>query len=105
MTHKMLALTRIVCPKANLPSTTALATLGTFTFIGVYNDFMGPLIYLKSETNMTLPVGLSYFQSQYGSQWALMMAASMIILIPMIIVYVFNQRFFVKGIVMSGIKG
>ncbi len=82
----------------------ALATLGTFTFIGVYNDFLGPLIYLKSESNMTLPVGLSYFQTQYGSQWALLMSASMIILAPMIMVYLFNQKFFVKGIVMTGLK-
>ncbi|MEW5693136.1 MAG: carbohydrate ABC transporter permease [Candidatus Hydrogenedentota bacterium] len=83
----------------------ALATLGIFTFIGTYNDFMGPLIYLKTESKYTLPVGLSYFQGQYHSQTAYMMAASMIVLAPMIIVYVFGQRFFVRGIVMTGLKG
>ncbi|OGS18818.1 MAG: sugar ABC transporter permease [Elusimicrobia bacterium RIFOXYA2_FULL_40_6] len=92
---------RIILPL----SKPALATLGTFTFLGAWNDFMWPLIVLNSPEKMTLPVGLAYFTGQYTTDWPLLMAGSMIILLPVIIVYVFNQRFFVKGIVMSGMKG
>ncbi|OGS21674.1 MAG: sugar ABC transporter permease [Elusimicrobia bacterium RIFOXYA2_FULL_39_19] len=92
---------RIILPL----SKPALATLGTFTFLGAWNDFMWPLIVLNSPEKMTLPVGLAYFTGQYTTDWPLLMAGSMIILLPVILLYIFNQRFFVKGIVMSGMKG
>lgn len=94
-------LTKIVVPL----STPAIATLATFTFLGVWNDFMWPLIVTNSMEMKTLPVGLASFQGLYTTDWTLLMAASTIVLIPVIIVYVFNQKFFVKGIVLSGIKG
>lgn len=94
-------LARIVVPL----STPAIATLATFTFLGVWNDFMWPLIVTNSMEMKTLPVGLASFQGLYTTDWTLLMAASTIVLIPVIIVYIFNQRFFTRGIVLSGIKG
>lgn len=94
-------LAKIVIP-LSIP---AIATLATFIFLGVWNDFMWPLIVTNSMEMKTLPVGLASFQGLYTTDWTLLMAASTIVLIPVIIVYVFNQRFFVKGIVLSGIKG
>lgn len=82
----------------------ALATLGTFTFMGTWNDFMWPLIVMKTLDKKTLPVGLAAFQGLYGTDWPLLMAASVIVLLPIIFLYIFNQRFFVKGIAMTGLK-
>ena len=83
----------------------ALATLATFTFLGNWNSFMWPLIVTDSMKMKTLPVGLTSFQGLYTTDWTLLMAASVIVLMPILIVYIFNQRFFTKGIVMSGLKG
>lgn len=83
----------------------ALATLSTFVFLGAWNDFMWPLIVTNSMEMKTLPVGLASFQGLHTTDWTLLMAASMIVLLPVLIVYIFNQRFFTKGIVMSGLKG
>lgn len=83
----------------------ALATLTTFVFMGAWNDFMWPLIVTNSMEMKTLPVGLAAFQGLYTTNWTLLMAASVIVLIPVLLVYIFNQRYFVKGIVLSGLKG
>lgn len=83
----------------------ALATLGTFTFIGSWNDFMWPLIMINTMEKKTLPIGLASFQGLYFTAWNLLMAASVIVMIPTVIVFLFNQRFFVEGIKLSGIKG
>ncbi len=83
----------------------ALATLTTFTFMGAWNDFMWPLIVTNSMEMKTLPVGLAAFQGLYTTNWTLLMAATVIVLIPVLMVYVFNQRYFVRGIVLSGLKG
>jgi len=83
----------------------ALATLGTFVFLGSWNDFMWPLIVTNSMEMKTLPIGLASFQGLYTTDWTLLMAASVIVLAPVLIVYIFNQRFFTKGIVMTGLKG
>lgn len=82
----------------------ALATLATLIFIGSWNDFMWPLIVTDSTGMKTLPVGLASFQGQYNTDWTMLMAASLIVLAPMLIVFLFNQRYFVRGIVMSGLK-
>jgi len=82
----------------------ALATLATFIFLGAWNSFMWPLIVTNSMEMKTLPIGLASFQGLYSTDWTLLMAASMIVLAPVLLVYIFNQRFFVKGIVMSGMK-
>jgi multiple sugar transport system permease protein len=83
----------------------ALATLTIFTFVSVWNDFMGPLIYLNSESKKTIQLGLRMFIQQYSADYALIMAASLVSLIPVIILFLSFQRFFVEGIATSGIKG
>ena len=92
---------RIIIPL----SKPAIATLSTFVFLGAWNDFMWPLIVTNSLEMKTLPVGLASFQGLYTTDWTLLMAASIIVLAPVLIVYIFNQRFFIRGIVMSGLKG
>jgi len=83
----------------------ALATLTTFTFMGSWMSFMWPLICLSSQEKFTLPIGLAYFQSLYTSEWTLLMAGSMMMLLPILIVFIFCQRYFVEGIKLTGIKG
>jgi ABC-type glycerol-3-phosphate transport system permease component len=82
-----------------------LATLTIFSFLGYWNDFMGPLIYLHSTENRTLALGLYAFSSVYGTQWHLLMAASTVAIIPILIVFFGCQRYIERGLVMSGIKG
>lgn len=83
----------------------ALATLTTFTFMGSWMNLMWPLIAVNTHTKYTLPVGLAYFQGVHGTDWTLLMAASMMVILPILIVFLFNQRFFVEGIKLTGIKG
>lgn len=83
----------------------ALSTLTIFTFVTVWNDFMGPLIYLNSEKLKTIQVGLRMFISQYSAEYSLIMAASLISLIPVLIIFISLQRFFVEGVAATGIKG
>ncbi|MGC8863613.1 MAG: carbohydrate ABC transporter permease [Armatimonadota bacterium] len=83
----------------------ALATLVIFTFMWSWRDFMWPLIINNSIEMQTLPVGLATFQSMFGINWNLLMAASVIVMLPLIIAFVFCQRFFTEGIKLAGIKG
>ena len=83
----------------------ALATLTTFTFMGSWMNFMWPLIVLNSHEKFTLPVGLAYFQSLHHTDWTLLMAGSVMMIFPILLIFVFNQRYFVEGIKLSGIKG
>lgn len=83
----------------------ALATLTTFTFMGSWMNFMWPLIVINTHEKFTLPIGLSYFQSLHNTNWTLLMAASVMTILPILIVFIFNQRFFVEGIKLSGLKG
>ena len=83
----------------------ALSTLTIFTFVGVWNDFMGPLIYINSEKLKTIQVGLRMFISQYSAEYSLIMAASLISLIPVLIIFLALQRFFVEGVASAGVKG
>jgi multiple sugar transport system permease protein len=88
-----------------LPLTTpALITVGLFAFIGSWKDLMGPLIYLNSTEKQTLELGLRTFQTIRGTEWNLLMAGSVIVLIPLLILFFIGQRYFVQGIVMSGLK-
>lgn len=82
----------------------ALATIGIFAFIGSWRDFMGPLLYLNDPDKQTLELGLQTYNALRGEQWHLIMAASTLVTIPLIIIFIVGQRYFVKGIVMSGIK-
>jgi multiple sugar transport system permease protein len=83
----------------------ALATLTITTVVFVWNDFMGPLIYLNSESLKTIQLGLRMFIQQYSSDYALIMAASLVSLIPVVILFLAFQRFFVEGIASYGVKG
>lgn len=83
----------------------AMATLIIFTFTNVWNDFMGPLIYLKTKERKTVQLGIRMFISQYGADYAWIMAASVCSLIPIVIVFLSCQKFFVEGVAASGIKG
>jgi multiple sugar transport system permease protein len=83
----------------------ALATLTIFTFVNTWNDFMGPLIYLSSERLKTIQLGLRLFISQYSAEYSLIMAASLVSLVPVFILFAFLQRFFIEGVAASGIKG
>jgi multiple sugar transport system permease protein len=86
-------------------STPALATLTIFTFVTVWNDFMGPLIYLNSEKLKTIQLGLRMFIAQYSADYALIMAASLVSLVPVIAIFLGLQRFFIEGVATTGVKG
>lgn len=82
----------------------ALITVGLFSFLGHWDDFMGPLIYLNSMEKYTVSIGLRLFQDMFGSQLELLMAASLIHILPTIVLFFFAQRYFVKGIATTGLK-
>ncbi|MBR4500761.1 MAG: carbohydrate ABC transporter permease [Clostridia bacterium] len=86
-------------------SKSAIATLVIFTFIGTWNDYMGPMIYLTSENVKTVQVGLRRFIQENSSDYHLIMAASMVSLIPVSVVFLTLQRYFIEGIATSGLKG
>ena len=92
---------RIILPNAK----PALATLTIYSLVLVWNDFMGPLIYLSSEKLKTIQLGLRMFIAQYSAEYSLIMAASLVSLVPIILLFVFLQRFFIEGVATSGIKG
>ena len=83
----------------------AMATLGIFTFLGQWNDFLAPLIFLKSKTLLTIPLGLKAFVTEYNVEYGKMMAGTTIALVPVIIVFFIGQKYFVEGIAMTGVKG
>ena len=82
-----------------------LATLSIFVFQGVWNDFLWPLVVTTSETMRTIPVGLAAFVGQYSTAWDLLMAGSVIALLPVLVLYVIGQKWFVQGIALSGMGG
>lgn len=82
----------------------ALTVVALFTFLGTWNDFLGPLIYLTEQKDYTLMLGLQYFQSQTGTEWQYLMAASTLVSAPIIILFLFAQRTFIEGISLSGSK-
>ena len=86
-------------------STAAIATLVIFTFVGTWNDYMGPMIYLTRDVNKTIQVGLRRFIQENSSDYHLIMAASVVSLIPVSIVFLALQRYFIEGIATSGLKG
>jgi len=82
----------------------ALTTLSIFIFMGTWNDFLGPLIYINDDRLKTLTLGLATFQGVYTTQWNYLMAGALIVLLPVLVVYIFAQRYFVEGITLSGLK-
>ena len=83
----------------------ALSTLTIFTFVTTWNDYLGPLIYLKSPEKKTIQLGLKMFISQYSSDYGLIMAGSVVSLIPVIIIFLCLQKYFVEGVASTGLKG
>jgi multiple sugar transport system permease protein len=83
----------------------ALCSVGVFTFMSTWNDFMGPLLYLDKESVRTVALGLQVFIGQYTSQMNLMMAAATLATLPMIAIFFAAQRYFIEGITFSGLKG
>jgi ABC-type glycerol-3-phosphate transport system permease component len=94
-------LTRILLPL----SKPALATVAIFTFMGVWNDFMGPLIYLNKPETYTLALGLNFFKGQYTSDWNMLMAASLVMMLPLVVLFFVAQKAFIEGITLTGVKG
>ena len=92
---------RIMLPLAK----PALVTVAIFTGLGSWNDFFGPLIYLNSPENFTIAVGLASYRSVLSTRWELLMAASTATILPVVILFFLAQRYFIKGIVMTGLKG
>ena len=92
--------------KVVLPlSKSALIVVGLFAFMGAWNDFLGPLVYISTPDKYTVALGLRQFQGMYNAEWHLMMAASAVVILPAIIVYFIGQRYFMDGIALTGIKG
>ncbi len=93
-------LRRIIVPLAK----PALATLAIFTFMGVFNDFIWALIVINSEQMQTVQLGLAIFRDRYLTEWDLLMAGSVTAVLPILIVFFFAQKYFIKGITLSGLK-
>ena len=83
----------------------AIAALAVFTFLASWNDFLWPLVITTSLEMRTLPVGISAFQGQYNVQWHLLMAGSVIAMLPVLIIYVIGQKWVVRGITLTGMGG
>jgi multiple sugar transport system permease protein len=92
---------RIMLPLAK----PALITVAIFTFLNAWNDLLGPIIYLRSPANFTVAVGLASFRSTLDVSWDLQLAATTAVILPVVILFFFTQRYFIKGIVMTGLKG
>jgi multiple sugar transport system permease protein len=92
--------TRLVLPL----SKPALATCALFQFLGTWNDFMGPLLYVNDPKRYTLAYGLQQFMSAYGGQWTQLMAASIVFTLPIVVLFFFAQRTFIQGIATTGGK-
>lgn len=97
---RLQVLRRIIIPLAK----PALATLAIFTFMGAFNDFIWALIVVNSEEMRTVQLGLAIFRDRYLTQWDLLMAGSVTAVLPILIVFFFAQKYFIKGITLSGLK-
>lgn len=80
------------------------ATLGIFVFMGVWNDYFNPLIYLSDVNKMTLPLGLAVMQGMYSTDWTVLMAGTFLSLLPVIVIFLAAQDVFIKGVMLSGLK-
>jgi ABC-type glycerol-3-phosphate transport system permease component len=99
--NRLQILWRVILPV----SKPALAAIAIFNFQGVWNDFLYPLVFLHKQSNYTIALGLNFFRSSYTVHWGYLMAASIVALLPVMIVFFFAQRYFIQGITFSGIKG
>jgi ABC-type glycerol-3-phosphate transport system permease component len=94
-------ITRIVVPLSG----PALATAAIFTFQATWNDFLGPLIYLGNQKLYTVTLGLNQFRQSYTTDWAYLMAASLVTMLPVLVIFIIGQKYFVQGIALTGMKG
>lgn len=92
---------QVILPQAK----PALGVMAVFTFLGHWNDFFNPLIYLNTTEKYTLALGINLFRGYQVTQWHLLMAASVMMTLPCILLYAFAQRYFIQGIVFTGLKG
>lgn len=92
---------RIILPL----SKPALASLALLTFVNTWNDYMGPFIYLTSNDHWTIQLGLQSFVGQFDSEYAMMMTGSVLSVLPILVVFLVGQRYFIRGIATSGMKG
>jgi multiple sugar transport system permease protein len=92
---------RIILPLAR----PAIAAIAIFNFQGVWNDFLPPLIFLHDHSKFTISLGLNFFRSSYDVHWGYLMAASLVAMLPMVIVFFLAQKQFIEGISFSGMKG
>jgi multiple sugar transport system permease protein len=83
----------------------AIATVAVFSFQAAWTDFLPPLIYLHDQTKYTISLGLSFFRSSYDVRWNYLMAASLVTMVPVVVVFFVAQRSFIEGITLTGIKG
>ena len=93
--------TRVILPL----SKPVLATLGILAFMNSWNSFLWPLIIINSKELMTLPLGLSKLSGRWATEWNILMAGNTISFIPILIVYIFAQKYFIKGLTLGGNKG
>ncbi|HEY4702209.1 MAG TPA: carbohydrate ABC transporter permease [Streptosporangiaceae bacterium] len=98
---RLTVLFRIVLPLAK----PALATLTALTLLDSWNNFLWPLIAVTSTSQMTLPLGLATFQGSHETQWTLLMAANVMSLLPMLVVFIVAQRFFIRSVAATGLAG
>ena len=92
---------RIILPL----SKPALSTVALFSIMAYWNDFLAPLIYLEDDSKYTLALGLQQFQRQFGMEWAMLMATSVVVTLPIIVLFFLTQKTFVQGIALTGMKG
>jgi len=91
---------RIILPLSGA----GLATVGIFAFIGSWKDFIGPLLYLNSTDKQTLELGLQTYRSLNNEEWHLLMAGSVLVMLPLVIIFLLGQRYIIKGLAMTGGK-
>jgi multiple sugar transport system permease protein len=82
-----------------------LATVAVLHFMGHWNDLLGPVLYLNNDKLYTLMVGLTYFRTEYRTSWQYLMAASLLVLLPSVVIFFAGQKYFVQGIALTGLKG
>jgi multiple sugar transport system permease protein len=82
----------------------ALTTVGIYAFLEAWSDYLGPLIYISKSSKLTLSLGMQQFLSEFKVDWALLMAAALIFVLPVVVFFIFFQRYFVQGIATSGLK-
>jgi len=92
---------RIILPLAK----PGLAALTIFTFMGIWGSFLWPLVVTNQPELRTLPLGLMAFRGQYGIEWNLLMAASLLMLVPTVIIFLFGQKYFISGLTVGAVKG